>query len=155
MLVRPQPTRLCYSNNAIKRRFQREMICLQIDQSKVKGFFDGIVGLTWLSNLSFLTGLEKREILNWEAYNTCTLTNMQYRQQTAVARVHNYLRIELFEKTVNTNENWFHQRKAAEGDDAPRDQPGTVRLVSSNSRPVLLIGGRLVGCFSVLFRSLQ
>ena len=38
-------------------------------------------------------------------------------------------------------------RKAAEGDDAPRDQPGTVRLVGSMSRPVLLIGVRRVGWF--------
>ena len=50
-------------------------------------------------------------------------------------------------KTENKNENRFHQRKAAEGDGTLRDQPGTVRLVSSNSRPVLLIGGRLVGWF--------
>ena len=31
--------------------------------------------------------------------------------------------------------------------DAPRDHSGTVHLVSSNSRPVLLIGRRLVGWF--------
>ena len=62
-------------------------------------------------------------------------------------RIHYYFRIELFEKTVNKNDNCFHQRKAAGGDDAPRDQLGTVRLVSSISRSVILIGGRLVGWF--------
>ena len=43
--------------------------------------------------------------------------------------------------------------KVAEGDDAPRDQLGTVRLVSSISRPVLLIDTRLVGCFLRLIPS--
>ena len=57
----------CYSNNALKRRVQREIISLQTDQSKVKAvFFDVIVQLN---------GLEKTEILNRETYNTCTLTN--------------------------------------------------------------------------------
>ena len=37
---------LCYSENATKGRVQREMICLQIYQSKVVRFFDVIVGLT-------------------------------------------------------------------------------------------------------------
>ena len=62
--------------------------------------------------------------------------------------IHHYFKIELFEKTGNKN--GFYQRKATVGDDAPRDQPGTVRLVSSISRPVLLIGGRLVGWFLCL-----
>ena len=38
--------RLCYSENATKGRVQWEMICLQIDQSKVVRFFDVIVRLT-------------------------------------------------------------------------------------------------------------
>ena len=62
--------------------------------------------------------------------------------QAAVARIHYYSRMELFENNSKQKRERFHQRKAAEGDDAPRDQPGTVRLVSSISRPVLLIGGR-------------
>ena len=131
------------------------MICLQTDQSKVKFFFDVIVRLT---------GFEKTEILNRETYNICTLTNKRRfvqvifsTQSSAVQvadccrkntqRIHHYFKIELFEKTENKNENRFHQRKAAEGDYAPCDQPGTVRLVSSISRPMLLIGGRLVGRF--------
>ena len=64
MLVRPQPTRLCYSNNAIKRRIQREVIYIPTDQSKVKVFFNVIVRLTLLSTIPFLTGLVKAEILN-------------------------------------------------------------------------------------------
>ena len=64
MIVRPQPTSLCYSDYIIKRRVQREMICLQTDQSKVKGFFNVIVRLTWLSNITFLAGLAKAKIVN-------------------------------------------------------------------------------------------
>ena len=147
---------LCYSNNAIKRRVQREMICLQTCQSKVKVFFGVIVRLTWLSNLSFLTArkrkfwIGKRITLVHSQTNVARASNIfytvqcsTYRQQTAVAKLHNYFKIELFEKTENKN--WFQQRKVAEGNDAPRDQLGTVRLVSSISRPVLLIGGWLVG----------
>ena len=43
--------------------------------------------------------------------------------------------MELFKETLDKNGNRFHPRKAAEADDAPRVQPGTVRLVSSISRP--------------------
>ena len=67
--------------------------------------------------------------------------------RTSTQIIHHYFKIEVFEKTDNKTENGFHQREAAEADDAPRDQPGTVRLVGSISRPVLLIGGRLVGWF--------
>ena len=85
-----------------------------------------------------------------ETYNTCTVTNKRRFWQVifstqcsadccrkSLPRIHHYFRIEVFEITVNKNENIFHQRKAAEGDDAPRDQLGTVRLVSSISRPAL------------------
>ena len=47
MLLRPQPTRLCYSNDAIKRWVQRETICLQTDESKVKGSVNGL--LDWVT----------------------------------------------------------------------------------------------------------
>ena len=65
--------RLCYSDNAIKGRVQLEMFCLQTDQSKVMRFFNVIVRLTWLSNIPFLTALEKMKIMNRE--RTYTLTN--------------------------------------------------------------------------------
>ena len=110
MLVRPQPTRLCYSNNATKRRVQRERICLQTDQSKVKGFFFDVIVR--------LTGLEKAEMLNRKTYNTCTLTNKCRFVQVVFStwssadccrknspRTHHYFRIELFEKIVSKNEN--------------------------------------------------
>ena len=113
MLVGPQPTRLCYSNNAIKRQVQREMICLQTDQSNIKLFFYVIVRLT---------GLEKTEILNGKTYNICTLTNKRRFEQIIFStqssavqvadccrkntqRIRHYFKIELFEKTEHKNEN--------------------------------------------------
>ena len=107
--------------------------------------------------IPFITVLEKVEIL--KRGRTYTFTNerrfeqviFSTQQSSAGCRLlsQEYITtfIELFEKTVNKNENRFHQQKAAEVDDAPRDQLGTVRFVSSISRPVLLIGGRLVGWF--------
>ena len=67
--------------------------------------------------------------------------------RTTTQIVYRYFKTEIIRKTDNKTYNWFHQRKAAEGGDGSRDQPGTVRLVSSYSRPGLLIGGRLVGWF--------
>ena len=109
MLVRPQPTRLCYTNNAIKRRVQKEVICLQTDQNKFKVFFDVIVRRTWLSNISFLTGLEKMETLNRERIYTftskrrfaqtifSTQSSADYCRKNS-SRIYHYFRIELFEK---------------------------------------------------------
>ena len=65
---------------------------------------------------------------------------------TAVTRIY-FFRIELFEGTVNRKKKKtdFTNGKAVEGHDAPPGQLDIVCLVSSISRPVLLIGGRLVG----------
>ena len=62
---------------------------------------------------------------------------------TAVTRIY-YFRVELFEGTANKNETDFSNDKAAERDES-RGQLDTVCLISSISRPVLLISGRLVG----------
>ena len=70
---------------------------------------------------------------------------------TAVIIIY-YFRIELFEGKVNgkkTNSD-FTNGKTVEGDDAPPGQLDMVCLVSSISRPVLLIAGRLVGYFLCL-----
>ena len=79
------------------------MICLQTDQSKVKGGFSDVIVR--------LTGLEKAEILDRETYSTCTLTNKFRFVQVVFStrssadccrknspRIHHYFRIELFEK---------------------------------------------------------
>ena len=66
----------------------------------------------------FLTGLVKARTLNLETCHTCTLTNKRRFVQVIFStqssadycrkksrRIHYYFREELFEKTVNKNEN--------------------------------------------------
>ena len=74
------------SNDAIKRRVQRETICLQTDQSKVKGSFNGL--LDWVT-ICFLLGMienrkfwiDKRIELNLYTYKQTFLCASNFSPQ--------------------------------------------------------------------------
>ena len=157
MLIRPQPI----DSTTWTTSFVQESSSAENDLPPNRSspgyevFLSWSSGLLTCSNMPFLSVLknkpkfwiEKRSILRlvWNDGMTCTLqTNVAW--ANSGDSIEPLLLIELCEGTANKAKIDFTNDKAAE-EDAPHGQQDTVCLASSISRPVLLIGGRLVGRF--------